>query len=348
MEENISKVIEKISSKKFYRGIIREINDLITTLNFVNEVRNEKIEMFHNIERIDNAAKKILDVLKVDIKEIDKNIELGHYTSLNTLKYLFNKSDNNKVNDNLGKLRLTNIKHMNDPLEGLSLYEYLGIVNIINERTKNKNDNISIHSHYSKMYVSSLTTEKDNLMMWKMYGDNGKGVFLNLDTSFLLKSKNKIELYKVCYISTVDKNENNSVLNSDFDEKQVEILNKGLKEIKVAVSDSIEQYGDSMINNVIEVLEKLSVVIKKSDYYFEKEYRLLYESESKDEIVECDTKYKYLPLLYYYHNEEVQYSSITLGPQIEDKELDYIIPYIIFKMDEDFKIIKSNISYRDI
>jgi len=303
-------------------------------INNINEIIGEFANIYDNV----NTIKKILRLV-YNGDELC-NFELGHYTSLETIKKLI--KNKNKGGDSIS-LRLTNGRQMNDPLEGKVLLDY-----ILN-RNKDSDKNTSTNNwEPTYWYMSSATTELDSLPMWKQYGKDATGGMLVYKNEYLLDiMRRKVEIYKVAYI---DINKNNKydveVLKTD------NITNEDVKKLKIAIyvlRKEIE--GIKNTNNLndnrklMELLSDIAFLFKKSDYAYESEYRIVVNREgSEDRIVEQDNPSFNFPFLYTYLDEvKLKYSKLILGPKAID--IDYIAPYINY-CDKDIEIERSSISYR--
>ena len=324
-------------------------------LDFIKENPTEKIEKRDKIlyefkkiyivypeftEAIDKILKinkefydiirKIKDILRV--KEGDlKELAIGHYTSLETIKILIKKKSNKEESP---YLRLTNGRQMNDPLEGKVLLDY-----ILN-RNKNLDENTNSKDWEPTFwYLSSATTELDSLPMWKQYGDNTKGGVLVYDKNYLNDiMKQGVEIYKVAYIK--NNKDDIEVLgdnNIDFTGLKGE-LEALREEIKKLEKDKNEKHYMSLLSNI-------GFLFKKSDYAYENEYRIVVNREdNEDKIEEQDKESHIFPFLYTYLKDiELKYSKLILGPKAID--IDYIAPYINY-CDKKIKIERSSISYR--
>ena len=124
-----------------------------------------------DLRKIKTSVKKIKDTLRYP-KPINDDSSVHspnddsfvHYTSLKTLKFLLYKSDENK---SYPKLRLSNARQMNDPNEGYTLFNLIGI---------EKKDLPRTDYDTSPFFFASMTKigkdQKldDSLPMWKQYG----------------------------------------------------------------------------------------------------------------------------------------------------------------------------------
>lgn len=257
-----------------------------------------------------NCINEIKNILKVN--EL-KDISIGHYTSLNTLPILINKKEP-------GRLRLTNASQMNDPREGKVLLEY-----VLEERDTDES------WKKSSMYISSATTEVDSLPMWEQYASKAEGVMLVYHEDFLEELiSNKcdyIDMYRVAYID-IEKDE------IYVDGEKNNTLKNNLKKLKrIATND--ENINKAMLDNI-------NYLFKKKEYLYEKEYRIIVNSENEN-APKVETKIEYFPYVYMYIPIKLDYSRVILGPKSMD--IDYIAPYIK-ECDEKIEIDNSKISYR--
>ena len=365
--KNLSKYFDKIKKNidGFYGWVLKyylSFEEVMQVFTFIKEnhakeieQRNEVLNQFKNkyseytefIKEIDEVLaenkefyeiiKEIKNILRVERGELD-NIEIGHYTRLDTIKQLIKKdNENEKDEDNKDKrayLRLTNGRQMNDPLEGKILLDY-----IFNKNNNSDKDNISKDWKPTFWYISSATTEMDSLPMWKQYGGNAEGGMLVYDKDYLKSiTENKyIEIYRVCYVDVVG-NEIKiiSTKNLGDDKDKIKKLEKEIKNLKKIKKDNIH----------LPTLSNIGFLFKKSDYSYENEYRIVFDTENtkEEKVVAEDNTNSALPFLYVYLTEKpLKYSKLILGPKAID--IDYIAPYINY-CDKDIEIEKSSISYR--
>ena len=365
--KNLSKYFEKIKTDihGFYDWVLKyylSFEEAKQVFNFIKEnhakeieQRNEVLNQFKNkyseytefIKEIDEVLaenkefyeiiKEIKNILRVERGELD-NIEIGHYTRLDTIKQLIKKdNENEKDEDNKDKrayLRLTNGRQMNDPLEGKILLDY-----IFNKNNNSDKDNISKDWKPTFWYISSATTEMDSLPMWKQYGGNAEGGMLVYDKDYLKSiTKNKyIEIYRVCYVDVVG-NEIKIISTKNLGDNQDKIkkLENEIKKLKEIKKDNLH----------LPTLSNIGFLFKKSDYSYENEYRIVFDTENtkEEKVVAEDNTNSALPFLYVYLTEKpLKYSKLILGPKAID--IDYIAPYINY-CDKKIKIERSSISYR--
>lgn len=144
-----------------------------------------------------------------DLKEaVEKPIpfetwHVAKYTSLDTALMMLNS----------GKMRMMSVTAMNDKLEIGHLYGELR-----NEDSAYLENKTKIN-HARQRYITSFTDKIDDLTMWRLYGDNGKGVCLVFS-----------EPNKCSYYLPVDYSGENSKIYLKSREICEELLNKhGIK-----------------------------------------------------------------------------------------------------------------------
>lgn len=147
----------------------------------------------------DYMNKAIVDVTE----EYWKKHGIGHYTRTEVIPKLINKESNSKF-------RLQNVNHLNDPLEGVLLLNYLknaklaesgqgavsddrnetrteqeksrsGKRRSLIKETMNLYDPKKNGSARSSVYMGSFSCRTDDLNMWSRYGDDGKGCCIKVD-----------------------------------------------------------------------------------------------------------------------------------------------------------------------
>ena len=331
------------------------------------------------LEQADKIIYYIRSKLTVDANELKEIGSFGHYTKIDTLtNYLIKadwKDDNKNENDSKEKspfLRLTNLKQLNDPMEGRVIYDYLGINNTFFKQYQTSN-----------VFISSLTTVSDSLPMWKEYADSSQGAFLEYDLSYLedIVAHKSIEFVKVHYLDLMSENK---------DETDV---GKSLDKLKQLFEKLQELEAEKELISFAEKLKKISYLFKVKDYEYEMEYRILINLDDtsvktlienhnksldkdkdllkdkgllnekylkKEEIgleifdkVNYNDFRKYIVLspkdngrydLFVYINlAPLKYSKVILGPKVTDA--DYIAPYLKLA-NPDIEIESSKIPYR--
>lgn len=179
-------------------------------------------------ERTQNPLLVELNQLVTKIKNclICNESKIAHYTSLYTLKKLiFDKS----------KFRLSEGNFLNDPSEGLELFNFL-------DSDKSLSLLASVNSSIHKPFIGSFVTysNKDDLNMWRFYGKedgvDAKGCSISIDKIKFLYAliesinidyerhnslRDNIDFYFVAYY---DANSRKVILSDDYKCKQLNIL----------------------------------------------------------------------------------------------------------------------------
>ena len=315
------------------------------------------------LKQADNVISYIRSKLTVDAEELKKIGSFGHYTKIDTLTNFLIKADWKNENNSETQppfLRLTNLKQLNDPMEGRVIYDYLGIDNTFFKQYQTSN-----------VFISSLTTVSDSLPMWKEYADSSQGAFLEYDLSYLedIVAHKSIEFVKVHYLDLMSENK---------DETDV---GKSLDKLKQLFEKLQELEAEKELISFAEKLKKISYLFKVKDYEYEIEYRILINLDDtaiqniikRDANDSSNEKYfkkeeiglevfdkvnykdfrKYIVLsskdngrydLFVYINLlPLKYSKVILGPKVTDA--DYIAPYLKLA-NPDIEIESSKIPYR--
>ena len=379
--KNSIDVVRKIEEENDSDIILNKAIKLIE--KYDNDYLNEKSdpefiqssEANQLLKQADKIIYYIRSKLTVDANELKEIGSLGHYTKIDTLTNFLIKADWKNENNSETQppfLRLTNLKQLNDPMEGRVIYDYLGIDNTFFQQYQTSN-----------VFISSLTVVSDSLPMWKEYADSSQGAFLEYDMSYLehIVAHKSIEFVKIHYLD----------LNSDT--KDESDVGKALNNLKQIFEKMQEFEDETPLSNLAEKLKKISYLFKVKDYEYEMEYRILInlDDASVKTLIENHNKSldkdkdllkdKGLLNEKYFKNEEIgleifdkvnyndfrkyivlspkdngrydlfvyinlaplKYSKVILGPKVTDA--DYIAPYLKLA-NLDIEIESSKIPYR--
>ena len=356
-EENDSDIIRNQAIKlieKYDNDYLNETSDLESI---------PSLDATQLLEQADKIIYYIRSKLTVDATELKEIGSFGHYTKIDTLtNYLIKADWKNENNSEIQPpfLRLTNLKQLNDPMEGRVIYDYLGIDNTFFKQYQTSN-----------VFISSLTTVSDSLPMWKEYADSSQGAFLEYDLSYLedIVAHKSIEFVKVHYLDLMSENK---------DETDV---GKYLDDLKQLFEKLQELEAEKELISFAEKLKKISYLFEVKDYEYEMEYRILINLDDtaiqniikRDANDSSNEKYfkkeeiglevfdkvnykdfrKYIVLsskdngrydLFVYINlAPLKYSKVILGPKVTDA--DYIAPYLKLANPK-IEIESSKIPYR--
>ena len=335
--------------------------------DYLNEQSDSEFILSSEANQLLKQADKIIyyirSKLTVDANELKEIGSFGHYTKIDTLTNFLIKADwKNESNSETQPpfLRLTNLKQLNDPMEGRVIYDYLGIDNTFFQQYQTSN-----------VFISSITIVSDSLPMWKEYADSSRGAFLEYDMSYLedIVAHKSIEFVKVHYLDLMSENKDETDVGKSLD--NLKQIFKKLKELK----------AEKELKSFAEKLKKISYLFKVKDYEYEMEYRILINLDDtaiqniingddnklsnknylkKEEIgleifdkVNYNDFRKYIVLspkdngrydLFVYINlAPLKYSKVILGPKVTDA--DYIAPYLKLA-NPDIEIESSKIPYR--
>lgn len=353
---------DKSKSKEFYREYLQaleyEFRDSLNIFSKLNkfykilpqskdDLRAYEYAISYDIDRlVDLITIKPSDYEK--LKDSENRLSIGHYTSLDILGFLIDEDVEGIDEKYKNKLRLTNARMLNDPMEGKALFEYLNDGN---------EDYINLNNYgNNKIYLLSASSMTDNLPMWKQYADDTKGVFLEFSKEFVKSIINdeKIKLVRVFYIGDMA-----ATLN-----KKSEEINGLLKKLKFdyeAYIDQIVKINKKALTNKSELLrtfnneiflklDKISYYFKKDSYAYEGEYRIvvdLDEDLNRDHYKEIKYTNPNFPLPFlgtYLADYDLEYQRLIFGPKAIDK--DYLVPYIKYCLGKDIETVNSNIKYR--
>ena len=357
VEENDSDIIRNQAIKL----IERYDNDYLNETSDLESISS--LDATQLLEQADKIITNIRSKLTVDSNELKEIGSFGHYTKIDTLTNYLIKAEWKNDNDSKVKspyLRLTNLKQLNDPMEGRVIYDYLGIDNTFFQQYQTSN-----------VFISSLTTVSDSLPMWKEYADSSQGAFLEYDLSYLedIVEHKSIEFVKVHYLDLMSENKDETDIGKYLD--NLKQLFEKLQELK----------AEKELISFAEKLKKISYLFKVKDYEYETEYRILINLDDtaiqniikRDANDSSNEKYfkkeeiglevfdkvnykdfrKYIVLsskdngryaLFVYINLlPLKYSKVILGPKVTDA--DYIAPYLKLA-NPDIEIESSKIPYR--
>ncbi|MGT2920109.1 DUF2971 domain-containing protein [Streptococcus chosunense] len=298
-----------------------------TLLSLVKKKNYEQLKS--ELETIDkDELKEISDnvnIIKDKLKYRVEGEDFIHYTSLNTLKFLLYKIDDK---DNYPRLRLSNARQMNDPNEG---YTFLNLIGIKKEELSQTDYDTSPFFFASMTQTGNGQNLDDSLPMWKQYGDDAKGINLTYHSEYIKSLiEDGIEIYKVCYN-----------VKEDLLEEEINSIKSAFNEIK-NYDDDKEKEG--IFLSALNLIDDIRYLFKDADYSYENEYRIIQSYEGNEDVIfSSESSNSVIPGLYAYIDKELKYSKIKLGPKCDD--IDFVAPYIKF-VDRNIEVTKSQISYR--
>ncbi len=310
---------------------------------------------------------------------------LSHYTSFDTIRNILKIPDN--ADTNCGSLRMSNLQQVNDPSEGRSLINYISKKDIeisdffdaINFKDITKRNGME-----KMVYSVSFCEKNDNLNLWRLYGDNAKGVSIDIPKNIFAIPQNSFSMGKLfsehsimgsanvsAPIASIKENSKiknirtlllfKVIYSDELKHKYFDIISSKLRRIIALHKDvceasySNEQEKEIFINHILELI-KLAFIpyiffFKNEEYKYENEWRLLSIHSHKDGVKlidrnkESNSLYIDLPAFSF---KDGKYR-IVLGPNIKNKsaaetEIEYRISVNRIP-NKQIKVVSSDIPY---
>ena len=266
--------------------------------------------------------------------------------------YLIHNKDQLYIGETSIKLNCLTMMHaryMNDPEEGLVLFEKLK--DCFSEKPEALRETL-----YDQKYVflKSFTGLVDQLNMWTMYGSDRKNnkdcdgccvclapesfapgsIFKDkLDSKVWKHSNENYDLYNVAYIDDkriIVKGEESKELN-----KLYSVLESQLVELHEKLKCGPKKDERVITDCLVRILEKLVFLVKKSSYSQEAESRIILSRDINDRIgirrTPIDPNNPLEPRKLFINPPfQVYVKKITLGPKLENP--DYWIPHLQYEL----------------
>ncbi len=191
---------------------------------------------------------------------------LAHYTTW--------KNAVTMLTEEKPKFRLYNLETTNDPAEGLAMpkrWTEIANTSTLMQRYGNGDTRVSTCNTYGCCFTSGKTVG-DNLVWWRLYGDDGKGCCIIVPTS--------VEMYRVRYRkSGEERREDRRVT-----EELVRLLEAAERTIEDIHVDYQRDIGKMLRDMVQHILEGYSYLFKDVAYSDEQEWRQLNVRPSEETI----------------------------------------------------------------
>ena len=275
-------------------------------------------------------------------KHLAKPIALGkeermtHYTNKTAIHSMLrlpaDMKDISEYKEKYPVLRLYNTAYMNDPEEGLYLFDCDSLKEIVSYIEEER---------YFNTYLASLSTHQiDNLTMWRLYGQDGKGI------SILLPYKD----YKSIIPSLIDLftgtfHSNQSDIDADEGNILLYEVSYDCKEIRMKIAEKIESIEKIIIDNndsnnkelreclfrfFARACDEIRYLFKNPQYQIEKEFRYLTFHNINSLSVKEDERD--IPHLYVETQPDLfrKGTEIIIGPKAEDQ--------IALKLDIEYRL----------
>lgn len=306
-------------------GLLHEIyNDFITHLS--DFIPNDQLKTFRYLLILNEIYNFFLEERQCRLAKpiaLAEDERMTHYTNIAAIHSMLRLPEDLKEIEDYKKkypvLRLYNAVYMNDPEEGIYLFdceELQEIVPYIEDERQ----------HYT--YLASLSTNKiDDLTMWRLYGQDGKGISILLpykDYKSILPSIFDIFSNKFhAKLNTIDDDRNRIRLyeiSYDCEKIRSKIVKK-FNELKQAIDEN----GDLENQNLKQYLfrffatacDEIRYLYKNPQYQVEKEFRYLAFLPMESQFVKMDERE--IPHLYV-ETEPILFrkgTNIIIGPKAE-------------------------------
>lgn len=315
-------------------------------------------------------VRKIKDACRYSPKASCHEILIpAHYTSLNTLKKLAAEEN--------AYLRLWNSVYMNDPNEGSCFLELLKAT--CNNLPEQENADAALSKYFphlnntkenlsptnSNVYITSFCREKDDLQMWRLYGDDAKGCSLVFaDDFFDIRSRiegpldlteysdHDYPLYEVQYIDeeklmkdgeikiiSGKKTETSSQISENrtlqMNETKAAQIKKHLESIWKHITSlqnwMAEKKEEIKPNSAAAVTAFLADALNEIRFLFKYSY---FEKEEELRLVQFSYHPKFeheafpIPRMYINVEREIQLKEVMLGTKIKAQRKDEIVSWL--------------------
>lgn len=195
--------------------------------------------------------------------------KICYYTSISTFSYMFPDHCRGDKANMRNRLTIMNVAYMNDPNEGKLLNR--AVFGARKAGTKEKED-ISI----PYVFVKCFTDDPDRLPMWKMYGDDTKGICVEMDLDKTLQYMQNgfYPIYNVCYLHKGE-------------DRKYKVSNDNNHRLLKKSCDMIEQWIDRIreisrrngrsAGFIGSLIEQYGYLFKDDAYAYENEQRIIYQ-----------------------------------------------------------------------
>lgn len=309
-----------------------------------------------------------------------------HYTTMDTLKILLatqtpegEQSKENKV----PKLRLWNSVYMNDPYEGVSFLDLLmnqngeGGGNVLDQYFPYlKNNEKNLNPVNGNVYITSLTNQKDDLLMWMTYADQAQGCnIVFADDFFDIRSKldgpmgfpvysdEDYPLYEVQYIdvneakkgkikiAVMDEGANaDQHLRMEEARSKAKRIESGMKDLweniqvlegyLIAAPEIKESGKDTIRGFIADAINEVRFLFKYDEYNREQEMRMVRYSYEPAFEEKFD-----IPRMYVEVERDIRIKEVMLGPKISPEKTDEIVAWL-YSTGKVEKVTKSEKHFR--
>ena len=265
----------------------------------------------------DLLAAPVRDLVLYDDSLHEPSGGLVHYTSWENLLRIFDVKDGNGP-----VFRMYNYESANDPQEGLvHPPEWTNPAKEVRTLLRQYAEGGEPRTRRGSTYGCSFSTNgkgvEDDLMFWRLYGNDGEGCSLKLG-AMPTSTAGIPRMYQVRYRGgrrrPGEKNDDRDVA-----ERMVELLRLGKETIQRAPERDRKHAGRSIARVLRQVLEGYCHLVKSRTYEHENEWRMIRVRPPKDEIrydVSDDRVVRRYVLAGKIADLFLSASRVTLGPKV--------------------------------
>ena len=251
-------------------------------------------------------------LMEMSLGEFQWPDKLGYYTSLERLENVLPMSCGEA---DPGYFSIMHIGHMNDPMEGRTIFDAVAGEQLIPEYR----DRI----RYPYVFLKSFTTKVDDIHMWEQYGSKAGGLCVVMDN---MKASEHYTLKKVCYLREVagryraQMEDNNSMTATT-----ISMINDLLEKLSEEYAGFIKRGGDK--EKIVPLMQPIAYLFKYASYAHEDEYRIVRMESVESPAIKYSTENN--GKLFVKSRERTYISELILGPKaekVEDK-----IPFLQYR-----------------
>ncbi|WP_026527146.1 DUF2971 domain-containing protein [Butyrivibrio sp. VCD2006] len=251
-------------------------------------------------------------LMEMCLSEFEWPEKLCYYTAFETLENLLPGSC---TAAEAGHFSIMNIGHMNEPMEGKTIFEAITNEQIFPDSREK--------IEYPYVFLKSFTTKVDDLHMWEMYGDRAAGLCVVMDSA---RTSAHYSLKKVCYLRN-DAGRYKAYMedNDSMSATTMSMINDILEKLAEEYTGFIKRGGDK--EKIIPLMQSIAYLFKNASYAHEDEYRILrMEDVDSDEIWATSEKGG---KLFVQGKERTYISELIFGPKAENVEDK--VPYLQYR-----------------
>lgn len=271
-----------------------------------------------------------------------------HYTSLEVLKYIF---DNYSQENPFLTFWATNCAYMNDPREiseGIELIEAaigpIAMPKPGGDQVILENDNIkeslliaSSVGNIGVPYVISLSRVKDNINMWRMYGQSGQGIALGF-------RRDKIKVAGCALLDCIYGGDYKDDDYEDIIDRTKRMFESSLEKGKTLKPSALSHRQNDFLSTLT-IIGRMASYVKNDVYKYEKEVRLTTYCKTPQFRVINNILTPYTTIQLPVESLE----SIIIGPDCDDRNIESLKLFFLSKGLDRIagKFEKSKVPYRN-